>query len=750
MDATLTQFPEGPAPGRASVTAPLPKVLHYQLERKLGEGGMGVVYAATDERLERRVAIKLVRADLLDAQSREWLWSEARMAAAINHPGVCQLYDIGEVDGQLYLAMEFLEGQLVSEIIREGPQPVGKAVGLTLELLAALSYMHQRGLIHRDLKPSNLMNTQHGLKVLDFGLARRLGGSAAKALVLGTAGTPQYMAPETVENRPVDGRADLFATGAILYELISGRKAFTGATIPAVLQAVLRENPPALGGSPAAAAVDRVIRRALAKKSEDRFASAEEFAAALRALGSAAGESAPARPIKRLMVLPFRVIGRGDDTDFLGVSLPEALATSLAALDSVVVRSSSAAAKFATDPLDLDRLASEGAVDVALTGTLMRAGGKVRVATQLIEVPGGAVLKSHTAQESMSDLFQVLDQLVSGIVDSLRLEVSPDRSGELRAAAPGSGSAYELFLRANAIGSGFQRLVEARDLYLECLRRDDSYAPAWARLGRCYRLLAKYNEEPDRNLGLAEAAFERALALQPELDLAHSLYAQLEADLGRSLSALQRLLERVRIHALSADLHAGLVYACRFCGLTEESIWFHDEARRLDPLFPTSVTHTHFQRGDFRRSLDTCSSDAGYLDAAALDALGQPGEALQRIDARLSSGALPPLARVYISSLRALLIGQTAEALEIMRGFDRFFLGPEEAIYVARQYIRAGQIEEGSRRLLANVEKGWGNAGFLVSDPWFQAANGDSRFDEAVEKAEAARGEALAAFRRWR
>lgn len=733
------------------------RVAHYRLERKLGEGGMGVVYAAVDERLDRRVAIKLVRQDKLNEASRDGLWREARMAAAINHPGICQLYDIGEDGGQLYLCMEYLEGRLMSDIIRDGPQPVDRGVAMALELLAGLGFMHQRGLIHRDLKPANLMKTAHGIKILDFGLARRLDTPLSdQNQWLATAGTPAYMAPETIQNDPVDARADLFAVGAILYELIGGRKAFHGATLAAILQAALHENPPPLGGSDAAVQVDRVIRRAIAKRPADRISSAGELAAALRTAAasgvSSSSGSGSGRPVTRLIVLPFRILRPDAETDFLGVSLAEAVTTTMAGLATLIVRSSSVAARYAVGTPDLEKLAREAGVDVALTGNLMRAGNQVRINAQLIEVPEGTLVKAHTAQAAVADIFEVQDQLVRGIVDALRLQLSPGESRDLRAAAPGSGSAYELFLRANVAGTGWNNLKQARDLYLECLQRDESYAPAWARLGRCYRLLAKYSEEPETNLRLAESAFERALTLQPELDLTHSLYAQLEADLGRPRAALQRLLRRASAHPLSSDLHAGLVYACRFCGLTDESLWHHEEARRLDPLLPTSVTHTYFQAGDYRRSLHTHSGDIGYIDALALDALDDHAEALRRTGERLEADqsgqtSLAPLARVYISSLRALLEGRYGEALVMMRGFDQFFLGPEESIYVARQLIRAGEVEEGSRLLLVNVRKGWGNARWLWDDPWFAPARGNALFEQALAEAKVAQDLARTVFR---
>ena len=263
------------------------------------------------------------------------------------------------------------------------------------------SAIHARGIVHRDLKPSNIFLTPHGVKLLDFGLARAAQDANdqthAGITMAGTVvGTPHYMSPEQLTGDPLDARSDLFAVGAILFELLVGATAFPGKTTAQVFHGVMYEPLPSVGGSPALAAVDRVIHRATAKRPADRYpdaaAMAEDLGAALRLADS--GETPAARRMTRLIVLPFRMLRPDPEIDFLSFSLADAITASLGTLESLVVRSSLAAARFKTDGPDLSALASELDVDAAITGTLLRAGTQVRVATQLVEAQGGRLLWS--------------------------------------------------------------------------------------------------------------------------------------------------------------------------------------------------------------------------------------------------------------------------------------------------------------------------------------------------------------------
>ncbi len=433
------------------------RIGHYAITRKLGEGGMGVVYAARDERLERTVAVKTMSSLGSDETARKRFWREARAAAAVNHPNVCQIYEIGEDEGTLFIAMEFLEGEALAERLRQGPLNVSQTMSIGLEMLAALSALHARGLIHRDLKPSNVFLTPHGVKLLDFGLARpeleaSLNPTTALTRTGFVLGTPRYMAPEQVTGESVDARSDLFAAGAILFEMAAGRPAFGGRNIGEILHATLNEQPPALVGSPAVAALDRVIRRAVAKRAAERTPSADEMAEELRTIRGMDGDDTPvlARALTRLVVLPFRVLRPDPETDFLAFSLPDAIATSLSGIGSLIVRSSAVAARFGAEAPDLKALATAADVDRVVMGTLIRSGDQVRAAAQLVEAPGGTILTSHTVELSLGDLFRLQDDIAKRVVEALSLPLggslaspSPD--------APRHPRAYELYLRANEL-----------------------------------------------------------------------------------------------------------------------------------------------------------------------------------------------------------------------------------------------------------------------------------------------------------
>jgi tetratricopeptide (TPR) repeat protein len=413
----------------------------------------------------------------------------------------------------------------------------------------------------------------------------------------------------------------------------------------------------------------------------------------------------------------------------------------------LVVRSSVVAARFAGATPDLEQLAAETDVDAVLTGTLLRHGEELRASVQLVQAPEGTLIHSCTEQVRVKDLFRLQDDLVRRIVESLRIGVKQGNEQKLAKDVPKSPDAYQWFLRANPLSWEREKAPEARNLYLQCVQKDPGYAPAWAGLGRCYRIIAKYNEEPEANLRRAQSAFDRALSLNPELDVAHSQYALLESDLGRPRHAMVRLLERAARNPDSAELYAGLVYTCRFCGLMKESVWFHEEAQRLDQNLPTSVCQTFFQQGDYLKCMDTYSGDIGYIDALALDALGRRAEALICLKQRIGAGSRMPMARLYVGSLLALLEGRREESLSLTReACDRFYMGAEETLYMARQMIHLGDLDEGLRRLKQALKLGYAYPRWLATDPWLEPARSSPEFASLLALAEAEHEEALQVF----
>ncbi len=276
---------------------------------------MGVVYSAYDDRLGRPVAIKMIKAAVAEPGARDRLRREARSAASVNHPAICQLYEIGEEQGELFLAMELLQGESLAARIARGTMPLGEAVSTAIGFLTGLEALHQQNLVHRDLKPSNIFLTPHGIKLLDFGLTVQVEGTtdetAVRLTALGTiVGTPQYAAPEQLRGETGDVRTDLFAAVVVLYEMLTGKPPFSGHTAIEVLHAITYDQPPVLTGGPAVAAIDRVVYRALAKRPEERYQNAGAMMQDLRAamvLGDTSTVALP-RMVTRLIVLPFRML----------------------------------------------------------------------------------------------------------------------------------------------------------------------------------------------------------------------------------------------------------------------------------------------------------------------------------------------------------------------------------------------------------------------------------------------------------
>ena len=664
----------------------------YRIQRILGEGGMGVVYGAVDESLGRPVAIKMIRQANADERTRERLRREARAAASVNHPNICQLYEVSEEDGELFIVMELLEGESLAARIGRQPLSLSEATEAALSMLAALEALHRRGIVHRDLKPSNVFLTPVGLKLLDFGLARPMDSASAQTeagLTLpGTiVGTPHYLAPEQLLDQRVDARSDLFAAGAVIFEMLSGKSAFGGRSLPQITHAVLYEQPPALSGSPAIAALGRIVHRALRKRPEERYQSAGMMADDLRAamLMADTRQGVRAVAMTRLMVLPFRILRSDPETDFLAFSLPDDLTTTLSEIEPLVVRSSVTASRFANETPDLEAIAGTADVDVVLTGTLLRAGDQLRVNTQLVATPGGAVLWSQTSQVLLGDIFKLQDELTHRIVESLATPLGVGERATPKKDVPASAKAYEFYLRANQLGSQASTWSLARDLYLQCLEEDPRFAPAWARLGRIYRVITIYTgESPEENFERAHAAFTRALEINPDLSIAHNLYTNHEVELRRAEEALLRLLKRAQERAGDPELFAGLVQACRYSGMLDAAVAAHERARQLDPAIRTAIAHAYLAQGDTDRAATSGASDPP-VGALALELMGRDAEAIDLI--RQWEQTHPPrLLLYYLIATRALLEGNRSECLEATEKIvgSWYFRDPCGRYYLAR------------------------------------------------------------------
>jgi TolB-like protein/tetratricopeptide (TPR) repeat protein len=413
-------------------------------------------------------------------------------------------------------------------------------------------------------------------------------------------------------------------------------------------------------------------------------------------------------------VLPFRVLRQHETADFLSISLPDAITSSLATVDSLVVKSTMTASRFSDSPhLDIKAVAEQAQVDAVLTGTILSDGERLRVNTQLVEARSGAVLWSNTSQVSVRDLFQLQDELVDRIVDSLALPLSTGEQRALKHDVPASATAYEWYLRANQIAAegGVTNMTKARDLYLRCVDLDSNYAPAWARLGRAYRILGKFDPgDASEKLMRADEAFKKAFTLSPELALAHNFYTVLEGDLGRSLDSVQRLLKRARSHRNDPNLFAGLVQACRYCDLLPASVAAHERTHQLDPLVPTSVAWTYRSLGNFQAVLDSSGTWDGLAWVPAMIGLGCRAEAIERLRELEISGPRKEkvpyslMWRAYLEDDLKSAVAALERAMELVPFHKR---DPEARFMLAQEFAMLSEPDQALEHLSLALDEGY-------------------------------------------
>jgi len=686
------------------------KLGSYEILGQIGAGGMGVVYRARHP--ERGlVALKTLARDDQDPAARKRLRREASVLARIQHPNVCRVFEFGDCDGQLFIAMELLEGESLAERLRRSAVRLREAVGIARDVLSALAAVHEHNLVHRDMKPSNVMLTPEGVRVVDFGLARRTAASpddVTHSEVTRTGmivGTPHYMSPEQIRRLAVDARSDIFSLGAVLFETITGRRAFAGNDLIQATHSILENEPPALGGSPAVAVVDRVIRRALRKKPSARYTNAVEMSAALEEVIRACGddEAPTCFAVTRLVVVPFRLSPPDPEKEFLASGVPEGITNALSSLDSVIVRDSAVATKFANDSPDYEALAREADVDVALKGSMVSAGDRLRVTCQLVRVPEGTVEWSHEATLQGTDAIELLDTIVERVIESLSLSLTKREHRLLKRELPGNPAAFECVVRASlALGAqmahGSEKLEIATQLLERAVSEDPDYPDAWARLARCHWVRAKSRDRA-ANRAHARKCLERALELAPELPLAHHVAAFAEIDTGDARKAMSRLVQRLGWGGAHPELYAALVQASRYCGLLEVSVAAHERLRQLDRALPSSGYQTYWRLGRHDKAMSE-APEAAYYEAYYRGAVqGDRSGALRLL--RSWEATAVPFMRPLLAASRALFEDDEVGCVENAESVIGRFPDPEVVFLMVRYISYFGHTE----RVVGVLEK---------------------------------------------
>ena len=506
-------------------------ISHYTILSKLGEGGMGVVYRAHDTKLQRTVALKFLSARVMGSQEcKARFLHEARSAAGLSHPNLCAVYEIDDMEDCTFIAMEHVEGQTLKDRIASGPLEPHEAVAITLQVAEGLQEAHEKGIIHRDIKPANVMITPRGqAKIMDFGVAKsgRLADLTREGATLGTVA---YMSPEQARGEEVDHRTDLWSLGVVLFEMLTGLVPFRGDYEPAVVYAILHNEPPDLTKLRAdvPGAIRKIVRKALAKSPEERYPGAREMAAALRSVrppgptDATAGQ--PSSPTRSIAVLPFVDMSPQKDQAYFCDGLAEELMNALTHIKSFRVAARTSAFACRDKDYDVREIGEKLNVETVLEGSIRKAGNRLRITAQLINADDGYHLWSEKYDRELEDIFAIQDEISFAIVDKLKVELLGDEAALLVKRGTTDLEAYELYAKGRFFweqrGEGLGKAIQC---FKGALARDPKYALAYSGLADCYTLLGFYGILPAKDVfPPAREAALKAIELDGTLAEPHS------------------------------------------------------------------------------------------------------------------------------------------------------------------------------------------------------------------------------------
>jgi serine/threonine protein kinase len=772
-------------------------ISHYRILSKLGEGGMGVVYKAEDLTLQRTVALKFLPAEsLASASDRSRLVHEARAAAVLLHPNICPVYEIGESEGRTFIAMGYLEGRSLKDLLSDGPLPLDEALRIAKEIGEGLSAAHGKGIVHRDVKPGNVMVTPEGRAVLmDFGLAKMTG--ATKLTRTGaTVGTVAYMSPEQMQGKEVDSRTDIWALGVMLYEMVSGTLPFQGEYEPALFYAIVNADPKPLAGEKFPAGLDGILAKALAKRASDRYQTAREFVDDIDVLlrdreSFPAGRARPtsgmtrvwrrwhawervaalsvvcvvaaaviygavtlltpdAEAIDSIAVLPLDNITGDSEQEYFVDGMTDELIGQLGKVQALTVISRTSSMRYKNVEKPLPEIARELHVGAIMEGSVRREGDRVKISLRLVNARSDKSMWSDSYDMTMADVFAVQTEVAAQVVQALKTTLSPGERGRLELKPPANPEAYQLYLKGRFYGNKLveQETWKAIGYYQQALELDPSYAAAYDGLAGAYWTLSIYGRvPPNETYPKAREYALKALELDESLAGAHGTLGVLCFFDWNWKVAEKEFKRAIELGPNIASIRDR--YAFYFC-YTDRTNQAFAQSKRAVELDPLSIglhqnlgeTLYYARRYDesIKSSLETIEMDSVFPQAhmflgmayAAKSMTEEAVKALDR-DREISSGKKPEI-ESWIGVAYA-LAGQKDRAREIYSTM----VEQSDSKFVSPFPLACicfvlGDIDRGFEWLAKGYEQRDPRMAFLKVHPACDSVRNDPRYLEWLKK----------------
>jgi len=730
-------------------------ISHYRIFEKLGEGGMGVVYKAEDTKLKRPVALKFLPENLSDDKVvRERFKCEAQAAAGLNHPNIVTVYDIGEFESHIYIAMEYVEGQSLDQLVSEGPLPIDRAVEVTIAVADALSLAHRKGIVHRDIKPGNIMvafesNAQVGrkIKVMDFGIAKFKG--VKKLTVTGTQlGTLSYMSPEQARGEAVDYRSDIFSLGSVFYEMLAGSPPFIGEYEAAVLYSVVNEEPipPSEHRTGITEYLERIVYKALAKDPGQRYQSMAEFLTDLasyqympQTLAEKVGHDK-----KSIAVLPFIDISPGKQNEYLADGMTEELIMALSQNKNLRVIARTSVMQYKNQAKDVRDIGRELGIFHVLEGSVRRYKEDLRITAQLIDASNGEHLWADKFDGVMEDIFGLQEKVATTVTSALNVELGEEAVVKSKPQT----KAYEYYLQGKLLldTPTLENLDRSELMLNRALQLDPHYATAIGSLASCYLWYVDTGLRPDPGyISKAEASAQKALRIDKNQSDALYTIANLAMKKGRveeAFDGFSNVLKADPNHHDSRLWRTVLLYMSSYF---EEALYEADRLLSSDPFWPMA----HWVRSTIRLHMGLFDAAVAeyeqmvaevpsklvwlalsYRYAGKMEKAWQSAKKLKELE---PEGILWPMAFAFLEGVE----GKGKKILyyvdDRVKGFGWDF---HIVVYwVASFYAMAGEKDEAFRWLERCIEIGNRNIRWFEVDPNLENLRSDPRYVEILKKA---------------